>query len=114
MGPHYCIFLASVFPEDVIHHISSLLICELRYMPPYLSFEDVNVLSTTHRRSQVNEMQAEPKLEGFIRPGIHFPPKAFLETGTESYWSGNVLSEHWSNAGVFAAERFAGWKEEPD
>lgn len=83
-------------------------------MPPYLSFEDVNVLATTHRRSQVNEMQAEPKLEGFIRPGIHFPPKAFLETGTESYWSGNVLSEHWSNAGVFASERFAGWKEEPD
>lgn len=38
-------------------------------MPPYLSFEYVNVLSTTHRRSQVNEMQAEPKLEGFIRPG---------------------------------------------
>ena len=38
-------------------------------MPPYLSFEDVNVLATTHRRSQVNEMQAEPKFEGFIRPG---------------------------------------------
>ena len=69
MCPQYCIFLASVFPEDVIHHISSLLICKLRYISPYLPFEDVNVLSTTHRRSQVNEMQAEPKLEGFIRPG---------------------------------------------